>query len=167
MMRSVMMVMAVLWASTSGAQPKARWVREEQRAEERAEKLEQKARAARMTLMVAVAEALELSEAQALKVAEKLKALDEKRRPIRESMAVAMRAVRAASEGDSVAMTTVDQNMQKVLEGRVQMAALDKELFASLAEGQPPQKKAKLALVLAHVREDFRAELRGGKGRHR
>jgi ABC-type phosphate/phosphonate transport system substrate-binding protein len=64
-------------------------------------------------------------------------------------------------------MTTVDQNMQKVLEGRVQMAALDKELFASLAEGQPPQKKAKLALVLAHVREDFRAELRGGKGRHR
>lgn len=129
--------------------------------EERAERQEERAKKARMLLVVAVAEALELNEAQALKLSDKLKAIDEKRRPVREAMHEAMRAVKAASDGDQAALASIDQNVQRVLDGRVQMAQLDKELYATLAEGQTPQKKARLAVVLAKVGH----ELRGGKGR--
>jgi hypothetical protein len=133
--------------------------------EDRAEKHEERARQARMMLLVSVAEALELNEAQALKLSDKLKVIDDKRRPVREAMGEAMRQVKAAAEGDAAAAANVDQNVQKVLDGRVQMAQLDKELYATLAEGQTPQKKAKLAVVLAKVGEEMR-RMRGNKGRH-
>jgi len=133
--------------------------------EDRAEKHEERARQARMMLLVSVAEALELNEAQALKLSDKLKVIDDKRRPVRETMGEAMRQVKAAAEGDAAAAVNVDQNVQKILDGRVQMAQLDKELYATLAEGQTPQKKAKLAVVLAKVGEEMR-RMRGNKGRH-
>jgi hypothetical protein len=133
--------------------------------EDRAEKHEERARQARMMLLVSVAEALELNEAQALKLSDKLKVIDDKRRPVREAMGEAMRQVKAAAEGDAAAAVNVDQNVQKILDGRVQMAQLDKELYATLAEGQTPQKKAKLAVMLAKVGEEMR-RMRGNKGRH-
>jgi hypothetical protein len=133
--------------------------------EERVEKREERARQARMMLVVAVAEALELNEAQALKLSDKLKAVDDKRRPVREAMGEAMLQVKAAAEGDAAAAASLDQNVQKVLEGRVQLAQLDKELYATIAEGQTPQKKAKLALVLAKVGEEMR-RFPWNKGRH-
>lgn len=133
--------------------------------EERAERQEERARQARMMLVVAVAEALELNEGQALKLSEKLKVVDDKRRPVREAMAEAMRQIRQAADGEPSAIAALDANVQKVLEGRVQMAQLDKELFATLSEGQSPQKRAKLALVLAKVGEEMR-RFRGNKGRH-
>lgn len=134
--------------------------------EERAERREERAKAARMMLLVSVVEALELNDAQALKLAEKLKVLDEKRRPVREGMGEAMRQVKAASDGDSAALAAIDANVQKVLDGRAQLALLDKELYLSLAEGQTPQKKAKLAVVLAKVHGELRG-MHGNKGRHR
>lgn len=130
--------------------------------DDRAERKEERARHARMMLTVSIAEALELNEAQGLKLAEKLKVLDEKRRPVREAMGEAMRQVRAAADGDASALAALDANMQRVLDGRVQMAQLDKELFASLGEGQTPQKRAKLALVLAKAGDDLR-RMRGGR----
>ncbi len=133
--------------------------------EDRAERREERAKAARMVLVVSVAEALELNEAQALKLSEKIKALDEKRRPIREAMGEAMRQVKAASDGDTAALGTLDANVQKVLDGRVQLAQLDKELYTQLAEGQPAQKKAKLAVALAKAHAELRG-MRGNKGRH-
>lgn len=160
-MKKLLLVSMMVLSSVALAGPKngpAKWDGD---GEDRAERQEERARKARMVLLVAVAEALELNEAQALKLSEKIKVLDEKRRPVREAMHEAMRAVKAASDGDAAALAALDQNVQRVLDGRVQMAQLDKELFASLSEGQSPQKKAKLAIVLAKVG----AELRGGKGR--
>jgi len=55
--------------------------------------------------------------------------------------------------------------VQRVLDGRAQMAALDKELFAQLSVGQSPQKKAKLALFMAKFGEEMR-RIKGAKGRH-
>jgi len=164
-MMQKLMLSTMLLSSLALAGPKthpAKW--DAMDPEERAEKQEEHARQARMMLLVSVAEALELNEAQALKLSDKLKAVDEKRRPVREAMRQAMRDVKAAADGDAAALTTLDQNVQKVLEGRVQMAQLDKELYATLSEGQPPQKKAKLALVLAKVGDELR-RLRGNKGR--
>ncbi len=112
-----------------------------------------------VAMVVAISEALELNEADALKMSEKLKGLEEKRQPIRAQMHEAMRAVRAAAGGDAAALAQVDANVQKVLDGRAQMAAMDKELFTFLAKDLPPQKRAKLALVLAHL-----GQLRGQGG---
>lgn len=129
------------------------------------ERHEDRARQARMMLLVSVSEALELNEAQALKLADKLKALDEKRRPVREAMGEAMKQLRNAADGDAAALAALDANVQRVLDGRVQMAQLDKELYSTLAEGQTPQKRAKLAVVLAKMQDEMRRLRGGGKGR--
>jgi hypothetical protein len=118
---------------------------------------------AHMMAVVAIAEALELNEADALKLSATLKGLEERRHPIRAQMHEAMKAVKAAAEGDASAFAQVDANIQKVLDGRAQMAALDKEMFVTLGKDQSPQKRAKLAVVLAKLHEGGRG---GGKGRH-
>jgi hypothetical protein len=162
LMTSVLLVSFVAFAGPGKTGP-AKWDGD---SEDRAERREERERQGRMMLVVAVAEALELNEAQALKLSEKIKTLEEKRRPVREAMHEAMKQVKAASEGDAAALSALDANVQKVLDGRVQMAQLDKELYTSLAEGQAPQKKARLAVVLAKVHAEMRGMRGGGKGRH-
>jgi hypothetical protein len=164
-MKKLVVVLALVSSSLALAGPKKDPSRGEGLdPEERVERREERAKQARMVLLVAIAEALELNEAQALKLSDTLRGLDEKRRPVREAMFEAMRQVRAAAEGDPSALATVDQSVQRVLEGRAQMAQLDKELFATLAQGQPPQRKARLALVLAKVGDELR-RMKAGKGR--
>jgi hypothetical protein len=119
---------------------------------------------AHVAMVVAISEALELGEADALKLSEKLKTIEDRRQPIRASMHEAMKAVRAAAQGEAAALTQVDANVQKVLDGRAQMAAMDKELFTFLAKDLPPQKKAKLALVLARLGQELRGGGGGGRG---
>lgn len=162
MLAMVALSMSALAAPPGGKTGPARWDADPEAFQE---KLEDRERRARMVFVVAVAEALELSEAEALKLSEKVKTIEEKRRPVREGMFTAMREVKKAADGDSAALAQVDANIQKVLDGRAQMAAMDKELFAYLAKDLTPQKKAKLALVLAKLHE-----ARGGgfkKGRHK
>jgi hypothetical protein len=112
-------------------------------------------RRAHMMALLGIVETLGLSEAEALKLGERLKALEVKRRPVRESIRDSMKALRAASGGDAAAMAQVDANVARVLDGRAQMAALDKELFAAAAQGQPPEKRAKLAIFLAHFKREL------------
>ncbi len=130
--------------------------------EGRGEKFAQRAH---LAAVVGISEALELSEADALKLGEKLKAFEARRQPLRQQMHEAMQTVKAAADNDAEALPKVDQAVQQVLDGRAQMAALDKELFNSLAQGQSPQKKAKLALFLAHFRQGMREGAQGHEGR--
>lgn len=132
----------------------------EERREDRMENREQKAR---LMYLVAISEALELSDADALKMSDKLKAIEEKRRPLRQQMGEAMKSLRDASEGDQAALAQVDANVQRVLDGRAAMAAMDKEMFSQLAQGLAPQKRAKLALVLARMGHEMKGMK---KGRH-
>lgn len=139
-----------------GAGPGGRWGDREERMEEREERR-------RLMYVVAISEALDLTEAEALKLSDKLKAIEDKRRPLRMAMGEAMRSLKDAADNDATALTQVDANVQKVLDGRAQLAAMDKELFTSLSQGYPPQKRAKLALVLARLN----MEMKGfKKGRH-
>jgi len=131
---------------------------------EREEKMEARAREARLMYVVAISEALELTEPEALKLSDKLKVIEEKRRPLRMAMGEAMRSLKDAAENDASALPQVDANVQKVLDGRAQMAALDKELFNSLAQGYPPQKRAKLALVLARLNHEMKGMKKGRHG---
>lgn len=143
-----------------GGGPK--WAEKGEKGEDREERMEARGDRMRLMMVVAISEALDLTDAEALKIADKLKAIEEKRRPLRQSMGEAMKSLRDASEGDQAALGQVDANVAKVLEGRAQMAAMDKELFAQLSQGFPPQKRAKLALVLAKVGHEFKG---GKKGR--
>lgn len=165
MTKLVMTLVAVMSLVAVAAPPvgkpgPAKWGGDPEKLQERLEERETKAR---MLFVVTVAEALELNEAEALRLSEKVKSIEEKRRPIRQAMFTAMRDVKAAADGDPAALAQVDANVQKVLDGRAQMAAMDKEMFVFLSKDLTPQKKAKLALVLAKLHE-----LRGGgmkKGR--
>jgi hypothetical protein len=132
--------------------------------EDREERREDRSREMHLMYVVAISEALELNEAEALKLGERLKGVEEKRKPLRQQMGEAMRALRDASDGDAAALAQVDANVQRVLDGRAQMAALDKELFATLSQGLAPQKRAKLALVLARLGHEMKGGGKKGRG---
>jgi hypothetical protein len=76
-----------------------------------------------------------------------------------------MRTLRRAVDGDLQAQAQVDAATQKILDTRAQLSQLDREMYATLAQGRPPQQKARLALFLAHFREDIRVmRPPGGRG---
>ena len=115
----------------------------------------------RMMMVVGMAEAMSLSDADALKLAERIKGFDERRRPLRESMRESMKALKAAADGDAAALPNVDQNIARILDGRAQLAALDREMVTQVSRDLPPQKRAQLALFLAKF---HREAMRGHDG---
>lgn len=169
MKTKLMTSMLVLGALTAFAAPPggkpAKWGGGDP--EERAERMEAREREARLMYVVAISEALDLTEVDAIKLSEKLKGIEAKRRPLRQAMGEAMRGLKDAADGEQAALAQVDANVQKVLDGRAQMAAMDKELFATLAQGYPPQKRAKLALVLARLNHESKGFKKGREGRGR
>ncbi len=126
---------------------------------------EQRAQQAHLHAVVAISEALGLNEGEALKLSEKLKGFEERRRPLRLSMFESMKAVKDAADGDSAALAQIDAHVQKVLDGRTQLAALDKELYATLSAGLTPQKKAKLALALGQLAREGHGGFKKGHKR--
>ncbi len=172
MKTKLLVSMVVLGAVTAFAAPPggktgpAKWGGGEGRGdpELRADRMEAREREARLMYVVAISEALELNEVEAIKMSEKLKGIEEKRRPLRQQMGEAMRSLKDAADGDATALTQVDANVARVLDGRAQMAAMDKELFSTLSQGYPPQKRAKLALVLGRLNHEMKGMK---KGRHR
>lgn len=173
-MRLIASVLALsamtVWAAPPDRTGPAKWGQNDER---RADRLEAREREVHLMYVVAISESLGLTEAEAIKMGERLKAFDERRRPLRESMGTAMKALRDAAEGDQAALAQVDANVNQVLDGRAQLAQLDKELFASLAQGQSPERRAKLALTLARLNHEMKGfkkgragHVEGGRHRH-
>ena len=129
--------------------------------DERAERMEEHQRRMHTAMVVGLAEALELTDAEALKLSEKLKGFEEKRRPIRQQMRESMRTLKSAAGGEQAALAQVDAAIAKVLDSRAQLAALDKEQLAALSQGLTPQKRARLALFFAHFGQQAQ-KFRGG-----
>jgi len=128
------------------------------------ERREQREKRMRMMLVVGMAEALSLSEAEAIRLADKIKAFDDKRKPLREQMFASMKLLKAAADGDTAALPKVDQATTAVLDLRQQMAAVDKEMFLSVSKDLAPQKRAQLAIFLAKfMREGKGGGMRGGR----
>ena len=144
----LMIAVAVLSAGPEGFEGK----------EERREDQEKRMR---MMLVVGMAEALNLSEAEAIRLSDKVKAFDDKRKPLRETMHESMKLLKAAADGDSQALPKVDQATLAVLDARAQMAVVDKEMFLSVSKDLTPQRRAQLALFLARFMHEAQ---RGGKG---
>ncbi len=167
MKTKLLMSMVVLGAVTVFAAPPGgekggpRMMRGGGDPEHRDERMEDREREMHLMYVVAISEALELTEAEALKLSEKLKGVEEKRRPLRRQMGESMKALKDAADGDAAALPQVDANVAKVLDGRAQMAAMDKELFATLSQGLAPQKRAKLALVLGRLQHEMKGFKKG------
>ncbi|MDC0714610.1 hypothetical protein POL68_39545 [Stigmatella sp. ncwal1] len=113
---------------------------------ERREEVERQLRVARL---VELSSELELDSAQALKMDGILRQFDERRRPLYEQVRESAKLLQRASKGDSSAQSQVDQAAQRAFEARAQLAVLDRELYQSLSQDLPAQKKAQLALFLA------------------
>ncbi|AGC44100.1 hypothetical protein MYSTI_02784 [Myxococcus stipitatus DSM 14675] len=154
MTRKSWVVMAVVLAPCLAmARPGAREGSEQARESERQERSEQRMERAeqrmRLRQVLTLSDALELDNAQALKMEETLRQFDEKRRPLREQVRDAARTLHQAARGDSTALAQVDTAAQRAFEARERIAALDREMYQALARGLPPEKRAKLALALA------------------
>jgi Spy/CpxP family protein refolding chaperone len=106
--------------------------------------------------VVGLAEALDLSDAEALRMDAVLRPYDEQRKPLERQVHQAMGTLRKAADGDAQAAAQVDTATQNLLDARSQLAAIDREMFNALAQGKTPQQKAKLALFLAHFQEELR-----------
>ena len=109
----------------------------------------------RMARVVGLAEELELDSSQALKLDETLRKFDERRRPLRQQVRESAELLERAAEGDSAALPQVDQAVQRALDARAQLTALDREMFQALSKDLPPQKRAKLALFMARFENRF------------
>jgi Spy/CpxP family protein refolding chaperone len=118
-----------------------------------------------LMLVVGIAEALSLNESEALKMSDKLKGYEEKRRPVREAMHESVKTLKAAADGDTAAGAQVDAAVTRLFDSRQQMAAMDKEMFAGLSRDLNPQKRAQLAVFLARFHAEAKG-FKGGKGRH-
>lgn len=103
----------------------------------------------RLRQVLELADTLELDSAQALKVDETLRRFEDQRRPLREQVRDSARILHLAARGDSAALGQVDAAAQKVFDARARIAALDRELYQALAKDLSPQKRARLAMVMA------------------
>nr|WP_233613596.1 hypothetical protein [Corallococcus sp. AB032C] len=103
----------------------------------------------RLRQVLELADTLELDSAQALKMDETLRRFEDRRRPLREQVRDSARILHLASRGDSAALGQVDAAAQKVFDARAQIAALDRDLYQALAKDLTPEKRARLAVVMA------------------
>jgi hypothetical protein len=118
----------------------------------------------RMMQVVGLTEALGLSTQDALRVDDTIRKFDERRRPLKETVRESARLVMEAANGDSAAMSQVDQAINRVLDARVQLAQLDKEQLQALSGGLNPQQRAKLAMFYARFARGMRAGMAGRAG---
>jgi chromosome condensin MukBEF ATPase and DNA-binding subunit MukB len=124
---------------------------------------EQWQKRARLMRTLAIADALELDDAAALKLRDRLARFEEKRSPLHIQLLEQTVVLRRAAKGDTTAYAQVDGAVQKVLTLRAQLEQMDRELFAELSAGLTPQKKARLALAMARLPQQLR-EMAQDKG---
>jgi len=116
------------------------------------ERMEKRMRLART---LGLAEALDLDAPQALKLGETIAKFDERRRTLHNQMRDAREVLRRAAQGEKVAPAEVDQAIQKALEARAQMQAVDRDTIAAVTKDLTPEKKARAVLFLSKFHRRF------------
>jgi hypothetical protein len=128
---------------------------------ERRARLEQRAR---LMLTLQVADALELDDAATLKLKDQINRWDAQRAPLRNELIDQAQVLRRAARGDTTAYGQVDAAIKRIIDLRNQLQQTDQAMFQQLSQGLPPQKKAKLALVVARSLEAIREMIHPGRG---
>ncbi len=106
----------------------------------------------RMVRTVGLAEALDLSEAEALRAREVMSKFDERLMALGKQMREAKETLRQAARGDAAAQKGVDEALKRTRDLRTQMLALSDEMFQALTREFTPERKAKAALFFQHMR---------------
>ncbi len=120
----------------------------------------------RLARTLGLAEALDLDATHALKLSDQLQKVDEKRFALHQQIRDARQVLRRAAQGEKVSAAEVDQAIQKALDGRAQMHALDREAIATVTQGLSPDKKARAVLFLGRFEQRFPGGPGMGPGRH-
>jgi Spy/CpxP family protein refolding chaperone len=122
----------------------------------------------KLALTLGLAEALDLDDAQALKLRDAVEKFHQKRQPLHAQLREAMQVIRKAADGEKVDAAAVDQAVAKLADLRAQAQAADKELLQAVTKDQPPQKKARAVLFLARFQHRMEERMgpmgRGGRG---
>jgi hypothetical protein len=127
---------------------------------ERRAQMEQRAR---LMLTLQVADALDLDDAATLKLKNQINGWDTQRASLRNELMEQAQVLRRASRGDTTAYGQVDSAIKRIIDLRNQLQQTDQAMFQQLSKDLPPQKKAKLALVMAHSLQAMR-EMVGRRG---
>jgi hypothetical protein len=118
-----------------------------------------------LALTLGLAETLDLSGAQALKLNEQIEKLAPRRVAVRQRMREAVEVLRRSAKGEKVAAGDVDQAVTSLLDARAQLQAIDRELVTTVTKDQPPEKRARAVLFLAKFHRRV-AQGFGGMGHH-
>lgn len=116
---------------------------------DRAERAEHMQKRMRLARAMALAEALDLDDAAALRTRDVLARYDEKRAPLRAQARDALRVVRDAAHGDQAAAAQVDAALQRARDARAKLQQLDAQMLDEVAKGLTPERKARAAMILA------------------
>jgi hypothetical protein len=129
------------------------------------ERMEKRMRLART---LGLAEALDLDAPAALKLGETIGKFDERRVAAHKTMHDSREVLRRAAQGEKVSAAEVDQAIQKALDARAQLAAVDRDTVAAVTQGLSPEKKARAVLFLGKFQRRFAGMGPGmGPGMHR
>jgi hypothetical protein len=123
------------------------------------ERMEKRMKLART---LGLAEALDLDAPAALKLGDAIAKFDDRRVAVRQQHRQARDVLRRAAQGEKVTAADVDQAIQRALEARAQLAAIDRETVTTVTQGLTPEKKARAVLFLSKFQKRFP----GGPGMH-
>jgi len=110
----------------------------------------------RLMKVVGLAEALELNEVQALRMADVMRRYDDRKAPLQVQNAELAKVIKRASEGDSAAVGQVDRAIQTISDNRVQVQQLDREMMDELGRNLSPQQRAKLMIFFVNFVDEQR-----------
>jgi Spy/CpxP family protein refolding chaperone len=123
---------------------------------------------AKLALTLGLAEALDLDDAQALKLRDAVEKFHQKREPLHGQMREAMQVLRKAADGEKADAAAVDQALARLLDLRAQAQVADRELVQAVTRDQPPAKKARAVLFLTRFQHRMEERMgpmgRGGRG---
>jgi len=125
-------------------------------------------RRAKLALTLGLAEALDLDDAQALKLRDAVEKFHQKREPLHGQMREAMQVLRRAADGEQADAAAVDQALARLLDLRAQAQVADRELVQAVTRDQPPAKKARAVLFLTRFQHRMEERMgpmgRGARG---
>jgi hypothetical protein len=127
--------------------------------------MQQVQKRARLALTLGLAEALELSDAQAFKVRDQIEKLAPRRMAAQHQMHEAVQVLRRSAQGEKVAAGEVDQAVTSLLDARAQVQTIDRELVTTVTKDQPPEKRARAVLFLAKFHQRMMQGAGNGMGR--
>ncbi len=118
----------------------------------------------RLVRTLGLAEALDLDEAQALKLGQAVAKFDEKRLAAHQQLHDAHQVLRRAASGEKLSAADVDQAIKRALDARAQLQALDREVVNTVTKDLTPEKRARAVLFLGQLERRFGPGPGMGKG---